>query len=143
MTGAPTGADAALATIREVRSRLAAVAILLSASLVLAGAIAACGAAGSTAGPGDEVRGEAVYSASCIACHGPEAAGGATGPPLVDDVYRPGHHADGAFLVAVRAGVPQHHWDFGRMPAVPGLSDQDIADVTAYVRALQRAAGIE
>ncbi len=112
--------------------------------LALAVALAACGGGGEPGPrPGDAVRGAEVYSASCAACHGPGAGGSATGPPLLDDVYRPGHHADGAFLVAVRGGVRQHHWDFGPMPAVPGLSDQDVADITAYVRELQRAAGIE
>ncbi len=61
----------------------------------------------------------------------------------MDPIYRPGHHADGAFLVAVRAGVRQHHWDFGPMPSVAGLSDQDVADITAHVRRLQEAAGID
>ncbi len=115
------------------------------AVLLLALVLPACGGGDGppAAGPGDPARGAEVYAASCLACHGPEAAGDATGPPLVDPVYRPGHHADGAFLVAVRAGVRQHHWNFGPMPALPGLTDQDIADVTAYVRELQRAAGIE
>ncbi len=107
-------------------------------------ALAACGGESEPgSGPGDAGRGAEIYAASCLACHGPDAGGSPTGPPLVHDVYRPGHHADGAFLVAVRGGVPQHHWDFGPMPAVPGLSNQDVADVTAYVRGLQRAAGIE
>ncbi len=111
---------------------------------VLAALLAACGGGSATAPePGDPDRGATVYAASCAVCHGPEAAGSGTGPPLVDEIYRPGHHADGAFLVAVRGGVRQHHWDFGPMPALPGLSDQDVADVTAYVRRLQEAAGID
>lgn len=116
----------------------------LAAVLVLV--MAGCGGGGGgppATGPGDPTRGAEVYAASCLACHGPNAAGNAAGPPLVDPIYRPGHHADGAFLVAVRAGVRQHHWDFGPMPALPGVTDQDVADVTAYVRELQRAAGIE
>lgn len=113
---------------------------------MLAGLLLLAGCGGGQGEPvtaGDAGRGAAVYGASCVACHGPEAAGSDAGPPLVDDVYRPAHHADGAFLVAVRAGVRQHHWDFGPMPALPGLGDQDVADVTAYVRELQRTAGIE
>ncbi len=118
----------------------------LAAALLLAvgvgGGCAGAGDAGDAA-PADADRGAAVYAASCVACHGAGATGTDLGPPLVDHVYRPGHHADGAFLVAVRRGVPQHHWDFGVMPAIPGLSDGDVRDVTAYVRQLQRAAGIE
>ncbi len=57
--------------------------------------------------------------------------------------YRTEHHADAAFVLAVRNGVEPHHWNFGPVPALQGLTDQDVADVTAYVRQLQEAAGIE
>ena len=92
---------------------------------------------------GDIEAGRATFAASCVECHGAEALGSDQGPPLVDSIYRPSHHSDEAFLVAVRRGVPAHHWSFGPMLAVPGLSDTDISDIVAYVRSLQRAAGIE
>lgn len=106
--------------------------------------LAACASAPAVdISDGDAASGAATFRANCASCHGPDAAGTAAGPPLVDEVYRPGHHGDGAFLIAVRRGVPQHHWDFGSMPAIPGLSDEDVADIVAYVRGLQRAAGID
>ena len=58
-------------------------------------------------------------------------------------VYEPSHHPDGAFRSAVREGAPPHHWEFGPMPPVPGISDAEIEAVIAYVRQLQREAGIE
>ena len=91
---------------------------------------------------GDPVAGEAVFGASCAGCHGADALGADAGPPLVDEIYAPDHHSDGAFWLAVRTGVRQHHWGFGPMPAIPGVSDEDIADMIAWVRGLQEAAGI-
>ena len=47
-----------------------------------------------------------------------------------------------SFLLAVRRGVRAHHWRFGNMAPVPGLSDTEVKEVIRYVRALQRAKGI-
>lgn len=113
-------------------------------------ALAACaGGAGEGAAPnpvlagtGEVAAGEALYAANCAQCHGVDATGTDQGPPFIDEVYVPSHHADGAFLVAVRNGVVRHHWDFGPMPPVGGLSDGDVADIVAYVRVLQRDAGL-
>lgn len=94
------------------------------------------------AGTGEVAAGEELYAANCAECHGVEATGTDQGPPFLHEVYVPSHHADGAFLAAVRTGVRPHHWDFGPMPPKPGLTDQDVADIVAYVRSLQRDAGI-
>lgn len=87
-------------------------------------------------------RGEALFNQRCAACHGPNATGSPQGPPLVHRIYEPGHHSDLSFVLAVRRGVRAHHWRFGNMPPVPGLSDTDVKEVIRYVRALQRANGI-
>ena len=55
----------------------------------------------------------------------------------------PGHDADAAFLLAVRRGVQQHHWRFGDMPPIEGLSDDDISAITAFVRSVQEEVGFE
>jgi mono/diheme cytochrome c family protein len=91
---------------------------------------------------GDPQAGAEAYAASCAACHGAEAEGTNLGPPLVHEYYLPDHHEDIAFLLAVRTGVRAHHWDFGPMPAISGVSDEDVADIVAYVRGLQEAAGL-
>jgi len=88
-------------------------------------------------------RGERLFAANCVTCHGTHAAGGPGGPPLVHRIYEPGHHGDAAFYLAVRRGVRQHHWQFGDMPPVPGLNDREIDVIVAYVRELQRANGID
>ncbi len=91
---------------------------------------------------GQAAAGERVFERACVACHGSNAAGGPGGPPLVHRIYEPGHHADGAFVLAVRNGVRQHHWKFGSMPPVADVSPAETASIIAYVRTLQRANGI-
>ena len=87
--------------------------------------------------------GKRVFEAKCASCHGRNAAGqSGIAPPLVHQIYRPAHHADAAFLLAARSGVRAHHWNFGDMPPVEGLTDADVKAVAAYVRELQRANGI-
>lgn len=54
----------------------------------------------------------------------------------------PGHHADPAFFLAVRRGARTHHWNFGDMPPVQGLSDPQIEAIVSFVRERQRATGI-
>jgi mono/diheme cytochrome c family protein len=89
-----------------------------------------------------EGTGEAMFSANCAQCHGQDATGTEQGPPLVHIYYEPNHHADESFQRAVAMGVRAHHWRFGDMPPVEGLSRPDVARITAHVRDLQRKAGI-
>ena len=87
--------------------------------------------------------GRKTYEANCASCHGRNAAGqDGVAPPLVHIVYEPGHHGDESFQRAVARGVRAHHWRFGDMPPVAGLTRRDVAAVVAYVRELQRANGI-
>ena len=86
--------------------------------------------------------GKEAYDGNCAGCHGENAAGTGNGPPLVHDYYNPGHHADGAFHVAVARGVRQHHWNFGNMPPQSHVSEQQTRMIIRYVRELQEANGI-
>ncbi len=86
--------------------------------------------------------GEQVFNANCALCHGPNASGTGLGPPLVHKIYEPGHHQDFTIQSAVRNGVPAHHWQFGNMPPVPAVTDEDIPNIICYIRELQRANGI-
>ena len=87
--------------------------------------------------------GQRLYDTACASCHGANAAGvEGTAPPLVHIYYEPNHHGDAAFLLAAKQGVRAHHWPFGDMPPVPGVSEQDVGRIVAYVRALQKANGI-
>ena len=88
--------------------------------------------------------GKAHYDTNCAACHGSNASGlNGAGPPLVHKIYEPSHHSDEAFRIAVKRGVRAHHWSFGDMMAVEGLTDSQIEAIIGFIRALQRANGIE
>jgi hypothetical protein len=45
-------------------------------------------------------------------------------------------------VAAAQNGVRAHHWNFDSMPA-SGVSDDDVATVTAFVREVQRGNGIQ
>lgn len=88
--------------------------------------------------------GERAFDAVCAECHGDNAAGrNGMGPPLVHEIYEPGHHSDMAFVLAASNGVRAHHWRFGNMPPVEGITQAEIRYIAAYVRELQRENGIE
>ncbi|MCR9239046.1 MAG: cytochrome c [Alphaproteobacteria bacterium] len=90
-----------------------------------------------------ETAGRVLFDGNCAACHGTDAAGrDGIAPPLVHVLYEPSHHADIAFQRAVKLGVRAHHWRFGDMPPVEGVTETDVGKITTYVRALQRANGI-
>ncbi len=86
--------------------------------------------------------GKGGFDANCAACHGENGAGSPQGPPLVHDIYNPGHHPDRAFFRAIRSGVPGHHWRFGDMPPQPNVRADEFAAIVRYVRELQEANGI-
>lgn len=87
--------------------------------------------------------GQRAFEAKCASCHGENAAGqNGVDPPLVHKIYEPNHHSDAAFLNAAQNGVQSHHWNFGNMPPVEGLTQGDVKMIAGYVRELQRANGI-
>ena len=86
--------------------------------------------------------GEIAFNDKCSACHGKNAAGSDNGPPLVHKIYEPSHHADIAFMMAANNGVRSHHWRFGNMPPVEGITEAKVRWITTYVRELQAANGI-
>lgn len=90
----------------------------------------------------DGQQGEALFKANCQACHGLNASGTKLGPPLIHDIYNPGHHSDEAFYLAAATGVRQHHWPYGDMPAQPQVSREDVTLIIRFVRELQEANGI-
>ncbi len=87
--------------------------------------------------------GSELYEATCADCHGSDLRGTDKGPSHLSIVYEPDHHADGAFLFAVQRGSRAHHWSFGDMPPIEGLSPEDIEAIVAFVREIQRLEGFE
>lgn len=86
--------------------------------------------------------GKALYEKHCAACHGVDLKGSDKGPPFLHRVYEPSHHSDLSFQFAVKNGVRAHHWKFGDMQPVPGVTPDEVAHITAYIRAEQLKAGI-
>ena len=87
--------------------------------------------------------GKLAFEVKCVSCHGTNAAGQAgVAPPLVHIIYEPNHHGDESFQRAAALGVRAHHWSFGNMPAVEGLTRTNLKMIVAYIRELQRANGI-
>lgn len=87
--------------------------------------------------------GKRAFEAKCAECHGADAAGqDGVAPPLIHRIYEPSHHSDEAFQLAVRTGVRAHHWSFGNMSPVEGLTRADVQYIVRYVRELQRENGI-
>ncbi|QYG91858.1 cytochrome c [Iamia sp. SCSIO 61187] len=115
------------------------------AALAVAGVAqvgAACGDDGgrTEAGP---TTGAELYQRSCASCHGRDLRGTDLGPSHLSQVYAPDHHPDASFRAAIEEGSTAHHWDFGDMPPIRGLSDDEIDLVIAYVREQQEIHGLE
>lgn len=92
---------------------------------------------------GNAKIGERVFAAKCVDCHGENAAGvDSAGPPLIHKIYEPSHHGDAAILLAAKNGVRAHHWSFGNMPPVEGITDGEVEMVIDYIRTVQRENGI-
>ena len=87
--------------------------------------------------------GKVLYQKNCAVCHGIHLKGSDKGPSFLHRVYEPSHHSDIAFQLAARNGVKAHHWQFGDMKPVSGITPDEVAHITAYVRAAQRKAGIQ
>ena len=87
--------------------------------------------------------GEKIFTAKCSDCHGVNAVGvDGAGPPFIHKIYEPSHHGDESFQRAVQVGVRAHHWSFGDMAPVEGLTRGDVAAIISYIREVQRANGI-
>ena len=92
--------------------------------------------------PTEFQKGEVAFNANCAVCHGIGGVGTENGPPFLNRVYHPNHHGDQAFYRAAMQGVRAHHWKFGDMPPVEGMTKELMVGIISYIRWLQREAGI-
>lgn len=83
-------------------------------------------------------RGQMLYEKYCASCHGLQLDGSDKGPPLVHDFYKPSHHGDKSFYRAVLQGTRQHHWNFGDMKPVEGMTPKKMDSLLPYVRYYQQ-----
>ncbi|MCV2893592.1 c-type cytochrome [Lentibacter sp. XHP0401] len=87
--------------------------------------------------------GKIAYETKCAACHGLNAAGNVNAaPPLIHKIYEPGHHGDESFQRAAAMGVQAHHWRFGNMPPIEGITRAEVETIITYIRKVQRENGI-
>ena len=122
---------------------------ILPATAIIA---AALGLGGCGSGDGDTPAAEEpesiqlgaeVYAETCASCHGADLQGTDKGPSHLSIVYEPNHHTDASFRSTIANGAAQHHWNFGDMPPISGLTGEDVEAVIAFVRSEQERQGFE
>lgn len=86
--------------------------------------------------------GKKKYQESCSGCHGKWLEGTKQGPPLLHGFYKPSHHGDSAFYRAALNGVRAHHWKFGNMPPITGITSKDMDSIVPFIRWYQQAKGL-
>jgi mono/diheme cytochrome c family protein len=133
---------------RSARSRQSVALVVVIAVVSALGACSADETASTTSSttlvdPDTPPDGASLYVASCGECHGDDLRGTVKGPSHLSIVYEPNHHSDDSFRSAIANGVPAHHWDFGDMPPVPGLTTAEVDAIIAYVREQQELHGFE
>jgi cytochrome c5 len=87
-------------------------------------------------------KGQMLYEKYCSSCHGAQLSGSDKGPPLIHPLYKPSHHGDRAFYHAALQGSQQHHWEFGNMPPVEGMTAKKMDSVVPFVRYYQKQKGL-
>jgi len=87
-------------------------------------------------------KGKQLYTQNCSACHGRQLQGTDKGPPFLHAFYKPSHHGDDAFYRAPLNGVKAHHWRFGNMPPVKGITKKKLNSIIPFIRFYQKQKGI-
>lgn len=88
--------------------------------------------------PFQYAKGQQLFQQNCSACHGSTLKGSEQGPPLLHPFYKPSHHGDASFYRAGLKGVKAHHWKFGDMPAVPGMTEAKMKSIIQFIRYYQK-----
>ena len=94
--------------------------------------------------PAQVKRGESVYAANCIGCHGPNGeatpewrkpnADGKYPPPPLDSSAHAWHHSTAVLKKTILQGTPP---EIGSMPAWEGkLTGQQVDDVIVWIKSL-------
>jgi mono/diheme cytochrome c family protein len=116
--------------------------LLLVGSLVLPLYATAAENTGSLDVPFRYASGQLLFEKNCSSCHGVDLTGTDQGPPLLHPYYKPSHHGDNAFYAAAMRGVRAHHWNFGDMKPVEGMTESKIKRIVSFVRYYQQLKGL-
>jgi mono/diheme cytochrome c family protein len=124
--------------------------LLIVAGLVVLGVlVGGCGEEGEGGGNetvimGDPAAGERLFQTTCFACHGVDAAGlPGQGKDLTTSVFTRGL-SDEAFVEFVKVGrkvtdpLNTTGQDMPPYGGNPALSEQDLYDIVAYIRTLEK-----
>lgn len=86
--------------------------------------------------PGDPVKGRRIYEETCVACHGADGKGALEGVPDLTGANGRLAKSDDALLRNMIEGFQSPGSPMPMPPkgGNPGLTDQDMADVLAYIR---------
>lgn len=87
--------------------------------------------------------GKSLFEKNCSSCHGVTGTGTDKGPTFMHAFYKPNHHGDASFYRAALSGVKAHHWNFGDMPPVEGMTKRTISKIVPYIRWMQVQQGIQ
>ena len=87
--------------------------------------------------------GKNLFEKNCSSCHGVLGGGTDKGPTFMHAFYKPNHHGDASFYRAALQGVKTHHWNYGDMPRVEGITKRTLGKIVPYIRWVQRQNGIQ
>lgn len=131
------------------RSNLAGLGLLV-AVVALAMVLTACSTERAGSNQSDRpsktaagANGVVLYEQHCGGCHGVDLKGTDRGPSQLSVVYALDHHPDESYRSAIANGVRAHHWSFGDMAPVKGLSADQVDAIIGYIRVQQREHGFE
>ncbi len=88
------------------------------------------------------IFGQQIFNNTCAKCHGENGSGTHEGPPLIHQIYNPGHHSNQSIINAITKGVRQHHWPYGNMPAQKTIGFAQAMAVVEFLREVQEQNGI-
>jgi len=92
--------------------------------------------------PPELEKGERFFNTFCANCHGLNAKGTGFAPTFLTKIYEPNQHPDTVFMSAPLTGVRAHHWNFGDMPRIDQIREEELREIILYIRWMQKEAGI-
>ncbi len=110
----------------------------LKVALLALGFVHSAAAANEVEIPFELAKGQLLYEKYCSSCHGPQLDGSDQGPPLIHAFYKPSHHGDKSFYRAALQGTRQHHWNFGDMKPVAGMTPKKMDSIVPFIRYYQQ-----
>ena len=116
--------------------------ILIATGLVAVSISAMARSAEDVKIPFELAKGQMLYEKYCSSCHGAQLTGSDKGPPLLHPFYKPSHHGDQSFYSAALKGTRQHHWEFGDMAPIEGMTAKKMDRVVSFVRYYQQQKGL-